>query len=48
MRAVYDGSGTYLADGETISFDGEAVRYLMDGQFLVLLRPEGAEVYERA
>lgn len=48
MHAVYDGSGMYHADGETISFDGESVRYLMDGQFLVLLRPEGAEVYERA
>ena len=48
MHAVYDGSGMYHADGETISFDSESVRYLMDGQFLVLLRPEGAEVYERA
>ena len=48
MHAVYDGSGAYLADGETINFDGEAVRYLMDGELLVLLRPEGAEVYERA
>lgn len=48
MHAVYDGSGMYHADGETISFDGESVRYLMDGQFLVMLRPEGAEVYERA
>ena len=48
MHTVYDGSGTYRADGETIFFDGEAVRYLEDGEYLVLLRPEGAEVYERA
>lgn len=48
MHDFYDGGGSYRADTETISFDGEAVRYLADDGLLVLLRPEGAEVYERA
>lgn len=48
LHAFYDGGGTYRADGETIFFDGEAVRYLKNDRLLVLLRPEGAEVYERA
>lgn len=48
LHGFYDGGGSYRADAETISFDGEAVRYLADDGLLVLLRPEGAEVYERA
>ena len=48
LHAFYDGSGSYQTEGQYIRFDGESVRCLADDGLLVLMRPEGTEVYECA
>jgi len=48
LHAFYDGSGSYQTEGQHIRLEGESVRYLAGDGLLVLMRPEGTEVYERA
>lgn len=48
LHAFYDGGGSYQTEGQCIRLDGEEIRFLADDGLLVLMRPEGTEVYERA
>ena len=48
LHGFYDGGGSYQTEGQYIRLDGEEIRFLADDGLLVLMRPEGTEVYERA
>lgn len=48
LHAFYDGGGSYQTEGQYLRLEGEEIRFLADDGLLVLMRPEGTEVYERA